>query len=156
SIPSQVLIELRTVMVAETSDKLYAATVLPESLVRSRLAEYDPRPVEFFPVNFERLESYLDELERVMSADADSFLDRQLRHALAVGASDIHIIPRHTTYTMMMRRLGVREIVHEGDLDEYNTLVARIKDRAKLDISERRIPQSGGFGMEHRKRMVDM
>jgi len=57
---------------------------------------------------------------------------------------------------VFFRHLGVRHHVHEGDLDEYNTLAARIKDLSRMDLAERRIPQDGGFQMEYNGKLVDL
>lgn len=156
SIPPSELIRLRTVMIAETTSDLYAATLSSQSEVESMIARYDVRPVTFLPLNMDKFEEYMDDLSRHISIDEDSLADRLLRQALNKGVSDLHIMPRPNSYTIFQRRLGVKEWMHEGDLDEYNVLVARIKDRAKMDLSERRRPQDGSFQTEHRKRMVDM
>jgi general secretion pathway protein E len=55
-----------------------------------------------------------------------------------------------------MRFLGVRTLVHVSDLDEYLVLAAKIKDRSKMDLAERRISQGGGFSIEYNGRMIDL
>ncbi|MFN4262030.1 MAG: GspE/PulE family protein, partial [Gemmataceae bacterium] len=62
----------------------------------------------------------------------------------------------YNSYTVFFRHLGVRRIVHEGDLEEYNMLVARIKDLSRMDLAERRIPQDGGYSMEYNGKLVDL
>lgn len=155
-IPSQLLFDTRTVMVAETETELFAATLGTEVEVAERIFEYDPRPITFVPMSLDRLDAYLDDIAKIMQSDEESLVDRLIRRALNAGVSDLHIIPRQRTYTILQRRIGVREWAHEGSLDEYQILLARIKDRAKMDLSERRIPQDGAFQVEHHKRMVDM
>lgn len=155
-IPSELLVNTRTVIVAETEEHLYAATLGSEIEVASRIFEFDPRPITFVPMSLDKLDGYLDDLAKLMHSDEESLVDRLIRRALNSKVSDLHIIPREKTYTMLQRRLGVREWAHEGTLDEYQVLLARLKDRAKMDLSERRYPQDGSFQVEHHKRLVDM
>lgn len=156
SIPAQELINLKAVMVAETPTRIYASTLSSEVEVTDMIAKYDIRPVEFVPLNMDKLDEYMDYLSRHISSDEDSLVDRIIRSALNQGISDLHIMPRQNSYTIFQRRLGVREWAHEGSQDEYSVLVARIKDRSKMDLSERRRPQDGSFQTEHLKRMVDL
>lgn len=156
SLPASVLIETQTMALAETPERLILATLGSEPQVAARVREHDPREIVFRPASLERIDAYLAELHRVARADEDSMLDRLLRQALRNRFSDIHILPRAESYTIQGRYLGELQLVHEGELSEYNVLNARIKDRANMDLSERRIPQSGGFSVEHKQRLVDM
>src|SRR3546814_13554799 len=85
---------------------------------------------------------------RTAVADED-ILDMLLYRALASGASDIHIVPRHGSYTVFFREMGVRRLVHEGGLDEFLTVMAPDKDRARMELEERRIPQVGCFPVDY-------
>lgn len=156
SLPTRLLANTRTMILAETPEQLIAATLSDERQVATQIGEHDPRPVTFRPAAIVRIDDYLAELERVARNDEDSLLDRLLRQALRNRLSDIHVLPRHESYTVQGRYLGQLQLIHEGELSEYNTLAARIKDRAHMDLSERRVPQSGGFSVEHKQRLVDM
>lgn len=155
SVPADLLIALETVIIAETSDEVFLASPLPESIIRRELQPYYPgHTLQFSGYNHEKLDEYLIQLSRSIN-DGDSLMEQILRRGLAEGVSDIHIIPRHSSYTIMFRHLGRRRPVHEGDFDEYNTLVARIKDLSRMDIAERRLPQDGAFSFEYNSRQVD-
>ena len=65
--------------------------------------------------------------------------------AVANGASDIHVIPKLNTYLVFLRRLGVRSQVYEASKSEAMRLLAQVKDHARMDIAERRVPQDGAF-----------
>jgi len=156
SIPADFLIDSNTVMVAETSEILYAATLSPEIYVQTELAKHDPRDVQFVSLSVSDLNDYLLDLQRLRSQDDDSLLERIIRNALREGVSDIHIRPRVSTYTILYRYLGVCHIVHEGQIEEYQVLSSRIKDNSKMDLSERRIPQGGSFQIEFKRNMVDL
>jgi type II secretory ATPase GspE/PulE/Tfp pilus assembly ATPase PilB-like protein len=82
--------------------------------------------------------------------------DALLARAVGMRASDIHIEPRTDSYAVFFRCLGERHLVHMGPLDEHNLLVARLKDRSRMDLAERRIGQDGGFQVEHSGRPVDL
>ncbi len=78
-----------------------------------------------------------------------------LSRAIKDGASDIHIEPEES---LVRVRLSV-----EGGLTEINVLprkvhqsmISRIKILSELDISERRMPQDGGFFVKFRGKEVD-
>jgi general secretion pathway protein E len=155
-IPSEILLEHEVMLVAETSTTLYAATLGSEAEAELALAPHlGGRQLEFVAAGHEDLDDYLAEVEAVLGRK-DSMVTRYVRLAVESDASDIHILPRRNTYTLMFRVDGVRKAVHEGSLDEYTSLAARIKDLSKMDIAERRVPQDGGFSIEFRGRSIDV
>lgn len=155
-VPPHVLTELRAMVVAETDNDVFIATTSSEFSVKFTLAPYYPNTrINFVPVNHEALDSYLTDLNTLMSED-NNLVDRLLRMAARDNVSDIHIIPRYNSFTVFFRTLGVRHIVHEGPLDEYNTLSSRLKDLSRMDLAERRIPQDGGFSTDYDGKMLDL
>jgi len=154
--PGEILLETRTIIFAETDTSVYLSTVSAQDHVEARLRPYYPHEELIFkPVNMELLDEYLDSLERILRNEG-ALVDRLLRDALRSHITDVHIQPRTKTYSVFSRYLGVLRHTHEGDMDEYRSLVAQIKDRSRIDIAERRIPQDGSFQVEHNGRMVDM
>lgn len=156
TLPSSLLEATQTMALAETPDQLVLATLDDETRVAAEVAEHDSRQIVFRPASIERIDDYLSELTRIARSNDDSLLDRLVRDGLRKGFSDIHILPRSESYTVSGRFNGEMQIVREGELTEYNVLAARIKDRSGMDLSERRVPQSGGFSVEHNQRLVDM
>jgi general secretion pathway protein E len=155
-VPGQVLLETKSMVVAETPGKVFVATLGSERQARIEIAPYYPgSQLIFVAANFEQVDNYLEDV-RAMLQDDDSLVDRLLRRAFSENVSDVHIVPRYNSYTVMFRYLGVRHHVHEGSLDEYNTLAARIKDLSRMDLAERRVPQDGGFQMEYNGKLVDL
>lgn len=155
-VPHEKLIETRSMVVAETQKAAYIATLGPERQTYVELKKYYPElDMVFVAANFEQVDNYLDDLKSMLEDDS-SLVDKLLRQAFSEGASDVHIIPRYNSYSVLFRRLGVRQHRHEGDLEEYNTLAARIKDLSRMDLAERRIPQDGGFQMEYNGKLVDL
>lgn len=155
-VPGEVLIQTKTSIVAELDTQVFLSTLTDEHQVRHELQQYYPGlELVFVATSHEQMDAYLSEVQAMLSDD-DSLVERMLRKALAEGASDVHITPRHHSYTVFFRMLGVRRIVHEGTLEEYNTLAARIKDLSRMDLAERRIPQDGSFSLDYDGKIVDM
>lgn len=156
TIPYEALIKTKSILTGESADAIYVSSMMPEVYVSSVLSKYDSREIIFVPLCVTELDSYHDDLRRMHAQDDDSFVERLIRDAIRQGISDIHIVPRNKTYTVLFRHLGVRRIVKEGLIDDYYTIAARIKDNSRMDLSERRVPQSGGFQIEHQNVMVDL
>lgn len=155
-VPPEVLQDLQTMVVAELPKEVYVSTLGDESQVAADLQPYYPEAeLHFVAASHEQINQYLDELTR-MQTDEGSMVEKLLRQALASNTSDVHIMPRYGSYSVFFRQLGVRNLVHEGSLEEFNTLSARIKDMSKMDLAERRIPQDGGYSMEYNGKVVDL
>jgi type IV pilus assembly protein PilB len=71
------------------------------------------------------------------------FLNKILTDAVNLGASDIHFEPYEKYYRIRMRVDGVLRDHAQPPLSIREKLVSRIKVLAKLDISEKRVPQDG-------------
>ncbi|HET7396195.1 MAG TPA: type IV-A pilus assembly ATPase PilB [Gammaproteobacteria bacterium] len=84
----------------------------------------------------------------VSSADIDDapvvkFVNKVLLDAINKGASDIHFEPYETYYRVRFRQDGMLRSVVQPPLALGPKIAARLKVMARLDISERRIPQDG-------------
>lgn len=155
-VPEEALLRTRTMLVAETAEKVFLTTLDSEAQARAELQQYYPgAELVFVSGNFEQIDRYLDTLSANVKNDS-SLLEKLLRRACAGNISDIHITPRHDTYTVFFRHLGVRRHEHEGTMVEYNKLAARVKDLARMDLAERRIPQDGAFQFEFNGRSLDL
>lgn len=161
-IPSHVLDEFNIMISAETNDTVYVSTMCDEVIVRPIIEEhYGDKAVQFVSFLPTAMNGFIAAMKKSSAIDdasqtKETMLDRLLYKALNEGASDIHIIPRRKSYTAMLRLLGVRRVVHEGALDEYKTMIAQIKDKARMDLAERRKPQDGGFQIEYSGKMIDL
>lgn len=155
-IPADVLIQTRTMVVADSVDRIYVASLSSPAVVRASLAPFiEGRPVSFVPALPQRLDAYMQDLRKAERSDR-GVLEKLFRDAMHKKASDIHILPREKTYTVMQRRFGVMHLVHEGTLEEYTITVSRIKDMARMDMAERRRPQDGALSFEFNGRVIDM
>jgi general secretion pathway protein E len=111
--------------------------------------------VKQIPANPEKISDYLEKIKSIYDDDG-SMVERIIRKAIKEDVSDIHIVPHYDTYTVLFRYLGVRHPDYMGTKDEYQSLGARIKDLSKMDMSERRKPQDGGFQIDYNGRFVDL
>ncbi|MCL5005241.1 MAG: type IV-A pilus assembly ATPase PilB [Acidobacteria bacterium] len=66
-----------------------------------------------------------------------------LTDAVKRGASDIHLEPYEKEYRIRYRVDGVLETVMQPPVKLRDAIISRIKIMAKLDISEKRLPQDG-------------
>lgn len=155
-VPPQLLIDEKTMMVAQTDQEVYFSTLSSQRKMEVLLQPYFPEMrICFVPANHESIDSYIQTLMSLAQSE-NNLIEVLLRRALADNVSDIHIVPRYASFTVFFRYLGVRTHAHEGTVDEYNTLAARIKDLAKMDLAERRVPQDGGFQFDYDGKIVDL
>lgn len=71
------------------------------------------------------------------------FLNKILKDAVQMGASDIHFEPYEKYYRIRLRVDGVLRDHASPPLSIREKLVSRIKVLARLDIAEKRVPQDG-------------
>jgi type IV pilus assembly protein PilB len=71
------------------------------------------------------------------------FVNKVLLDAIKKGASDLHFEPYEKFYRVRFRIDGVLAEVAKPPLSLAGKLAARIKVMARLDVSERRVPQDG-------------
>lgn len=155
-VPPEVLLDLGVMVISERQDQVFVATSNSERLVRHMLKPYyGTRTIAFSPYEQTKLDVYLSEL-RKLAKDKDAVLERLLRKAIVERASDLHIEPRPHSYSVRGRFDGKLSHIHEGSLAEYLTISAQLKDRSRMDLAERRIPQDGGFSFEHNGASIDL
>jgi type IV pilus assembly protein PilB len=84
------------------------------------------------------------------------FVNKILLEAIKIGTSDIHFEPYEKDYRIRYRQDGILHEVANPPVSLSSRITARIKVMSNLDISERRIPQDGGFKMKISKtRSID-
>ena len=81
--------------------------------------------------------------EAARQAPVVKLVNRILSSALEQGASDIHIEPYEQELRVRFRIDGLLSTVMTPPLSQKDALTSRIKIMAKLDISEKRLPQDG-------------
>ncbi len=84
------------------------------------------------------------------------FINKVLLDAINTGASDIHFEPYEKTYRVRYRRDGILKEIATPPATLSRRISARLKVLARLDISERRVPQDGRMKMKLSKnRAID-
>ncbi len=86
----------------------------------------------------------------------EDFLVKLIKEAKQAGSSDIHIEPYENRNRVRMRIDGMlieRYLINKTD---YPALVNKIKIKANLDISEKRLPQDGRIYFENRNEKFDI
>ena len=71
------------------------------------------------------------------------FVNKMLLDAIRMGASDIHFEPYEKTYRVRFRVDGILQEMSKPPANLAPRLAARLKVMARMDISERRVPQDG-------------
>jgi type IV pilus assembly protein PilB len=82
-----------------------------------------------------------------------------LTTAVGRGASDIHLEPYEKEFRVRFRIDGVLQNVMAPPIKLKEAMVSRVKIMARLDISEKRLPQDGRMMLKYakdgRKRELD-
>jgi len=92
----------------------------------------------------------------IEDAPVVKFVNKVLLDAINKGASDIHWEPYEKEYRVRFRQDGMLREVVKPPLILGPKIAARLKVMAKLDISERRIPQDGRIKLKLSKtRAID-
>lgn len=76
---------------------------------------------------------------------AEQKIVQMLTAAVAIQATDIHLMPKANGYLMKMRSGGVLSKSESFSIREGERLIAYLKFTASMDIGEKRKPQSGSF-----------
>jgi type IV pilus assembly protein PilB len=100
----------------------------------------------------EEQEMNLAELERAAEeAPIIKLVNLILTDAVKRGASDIHVEPYEKELRVRFRIDGILQQVMSPPLKLRDAIISRVKIMAKLDISEKRLPQDGRIMIKYRK-----
>ncbi len=100
----------------------------------------------------EEQEMNLAELERMAEeAPIIKLVNLILTDAVKRGASDIHIEPYEKEIRVRFRIDGILQTVMNPPMKLRDAMISRVKIMAKLDISEKRLPQDGRIMIKYRK-----
>ncbi len=100
----------------------------------------------------EEQEMNLAERERAAEeAPIIKLVNLVLTDAVKRGASDIHIEPYEKEIRVRFRIDGILQAVMAPPMKLRDAIISRVKIMAKLDISEKRLPQDGRIMIKYRK-----
>lgn len=94
--------------------------------------------------------------ENITSAPVSKVVSVIIRHAVELGASDIHIEPESENSQVRYRIDGVLHTSLNLPLYMHAPVISRIKVLAKLKIDETRVPQDGRIRLKIDERKVDL
>jgi len=137
--------------IAEAIAKFYGEAESGEELekVMKDLSAEDGADLELAS---EEAETNLADLERAAEeAPIIKLVNLILTDAVKRGASDIHIEPYEKDVRVRLRIDGILQAVMTPPLKLRDAITSRIKIMAKLDISEKRLPQDGRIMIKYRK-----
>jgi type IV pilus assembly protein PilB len=137
--------------IAEAISKFYGEAHSEEELskVMKDLSGEDAADLELAA---EEQEMNLSELERAAEeAPIIKLVNLILTDAVKRGASDIHIEPYEKEVRVRFRIDGILQAVMAPPMKLRDAIISRIKIMAKLDISEKRLPQDGRIMIKYRK-----
>jgi type IV pilus assembly protein PilB len=132
--------------IKEAIDRYYGSTHALElkQAMQAAIAEKDNDMMEDMEVLEESADMDLADLERqTEDAPVVKLVNKILYDALNEGASDIHVEPYEKEFRVRYRIDGVLYIKINPPLKLRDAITSRIKIMAKLDISEKRLPQDG-------------
>ena len=67
--------------------------------------------------------------------------------AIEMNASDVHLVPKHDSAKVLYRLNGELRQMMVIPLTAHESMVARFKEEAGMDLSGNQRPQNGGFGL---------
>ena len=98
----------------------------------------------------------VDLAEAAASAPAIRQVNKLIRHALDLGASDIHFAPEKGSMRVRARVDGVLREIATIPKAMQSALTSRLKIMGQLDIAERRVPQDGRASIRMGGRPIDL
>ena len=149
TIPQELLKKHVCTVLSETKDILYIAGIDPIPL-KQKLEKMIGKKVEVLPVSLEFLLSNIQaqSQEALNTTNPNVLLNRLMKEAVNRNCSDIHIEVMKSYTVVRFRIDGVLHIRYIFDQQSGESLIARIKGIADMDIAERRFPQDGAFSYD--------
>src|SRR5437588_2584482 len=128
--------------ISDAIEKAYA--VEPEGNLDSMMATLGEAEADVELTGSDEEEMGLPELEKAADeAPIVKLVNLVLTDAVKRGASDIHIEPYEREYRVRFRIDGVMQTIMNPPIKLKDAITSRVKIMAKLDISEKRLPQDG-------------
>ncbi len=134
-----------------------------------KLAKVIERALEVFDTSMKDLDEGFSDVDLVEEegdkkaddkSEADEapvvkFVNKMLYDAIKMGASDLHFEPYEKFYRVRFRVDGMLRIAATPPVGLSRKLAARLKVMARLDVSERRVPQDGRIKIKYGRGSID-
>ena len=181
TLPKKFIIENRVIPIYCNNERLDVAISEPSALnLIANIRLLTDKQTHAYIASFSQIDQFLANLEdwsievikdksasvvageveksKARSSLVIDFVDKNLKKAIKLGASDIHLEIYKKFARMRFRLDGVLIDQKEWDeelFDHYAAIVTRVKIMSKLDIAERRLPQDGAINFQVGDREVD-
>jgi MSHA biogenesis protein MshE len=129
-------------------DRVYHRGEQITGLAKELTAELGDTPIEFGEL--------LGTAPGAEDAPVVKLLQTVFEEAVRLRASDIHFEPQEKSLRIRFRIDGVLHIQTEADAKVSSAVALRLKLMSGLDISEKRLPQDGRFGIKVRANPLDV
>ena len=94
--------------------------------------------------------------DSISQAPAIRLVNAIIERAVTERASDIHMEPRESEFSIRMRIDGLLRDILTVPRELQAAVISRIKVMSGLDITERRVPQDGRFNVKVRDKDIDL
>lgn len=94
--------------------------------------------------------------DSVSQAPAIRLVNAIIERAITERASDIHMEPRESEFSVRMRIDGLLRDILTVPRELQAAVISRVKVMSGLDITERRVPQDGRFNVKMRDKDIDL
>lgn len=165
-LPPDFLKKTRTIIQGDPGNRLYISTLHsnPDEVIKT-LEQYTGRIVELRPAKVKTILEKLyrhdegipdDPMDLVDDDDVAKILSAIITLAIRERASDIHIIPddRSLYVNIVIDGIPYNHAVYP--LSKADMIIAAIKVRAGMNVSETRIPQDGGYSFIYKNKSIDL
>jgi type IV pilus assembly protein PilB len=144
--------------ILEGIEKAYNTT--PEEDLESVMASMGEGEMSDIELQADADEADAADLEKAAEeAPIVKLVNMILTEAVKKGASDIHMEPYEKEYRVRFRVDGVLQTIMNPPMKLRDAIISRVKIMAKLDISEKRLPQDGRImlkmNLQGKKKVLD-
>ncbi len=130
--------------ILEGIEKAYGSAQQSEEDLEAVMASIADVPDSDVELQAEEEEAALSDLEKAADeAPIVKLVNLILTDAVKRGASDIHLEPYEKEYRVRFRIDGILQTIMTPPMKLKDAITSRVKIMAKLDISEKRLPQDG-------------
>ncbi|MEE9444800.1 MAG: type IV-A pilus assembly ATPase PilB [Cocleimonas sp.] len=126
-----------------------------ESSVNAGMSISSDAEAQDLVLETEDLEGDESEDEDDSGVDVTSFVNELLTHAINKKVSDIHVEPYEKILRVRYRIDGILQVVSMPPKSIARKMTSRIKVMARLNSSERRVPQDGRIHFKYGDRHID-
>ncbi len=166
-LPRDFMLATSTIVAGDLGDELVIATLHPDpEYVYSGMTERMPNKtirmgsaavLEIHRKLRTMTESsgVLDRIKVAEDEDVNRIIETVLNEAVRIRATDIHLEPTDHAFNIRFRVDTVMSHEFTLPLGKYDRIIARIKDRASMDVSDKRNPQDGAFSFTRHGVTID-